>query len=84
MENKNYMTFPWVIIGAISKLPALITERTVGFCQALNKSLSQNRNMTMIQEVRELLIIIKYQGPESKVSTFISKEKNILTNDLRK
>lgn len=21
------MTFPWVIIGAISKLPALITER---------------------------------------------------------
>jgi hypothetical protein len=27
MENKNYMTFPWVIIGAISKLLALITER---------------------------------------------------------
>lgn len=24
---KNYMTSPWVIIGAILKLPALITER---------------------------------------------------------
>lgn len=27
MRNKNYVTFLWVIIDAISNLPALITKR---------------------------------------------------------
>lgn len=71
MKNKNYITFLWVIIDAISNLPALITKRKhFGLCKALSRSLSQNRKKkkTMIQK-HKFLIITKYWTLPEVLST---------------